>query len=214
MKLSRKAFEERYESGILRLAFVGMSNIGKSYTALRLARYFDFELIEVDKLIWEELGHNDMNAFAEWQGQPYSEGYSDREKRSIALETNATQKAMQIEGRNCIVDTPGSVIYTGKQTIETLKASHYIVYIEASDSIVESLKSQYFQNPKPLIWKGAFEVTDGQSNEAAILESYPKLLKARSAAYEEIADQTLSSDLILDINTKVSDIFEALKPTF
>lgn len=212
MQLSRHAFEKSYEDGTLRLAFIGMSNIGKSYTAMRLARYFNFDLIEVDKLIREDLGHNDMDAFAKWQGQPFSEGYLERETQSIALEAKAIQRAMHIQGGNRILDTPGSVIYTGKETIETLKRTHFIVYIEAADDIVESLKLNYFKNPKPLIWKGIFESKAGQSNEEAILESYPKLLKTRSAAYEKLADHTLSSDFILDLNVKTNAIFEALKP--
>jgi len=121
MKLTRATFEDRYAKGTLRLAFVGMSNIGKSYTAMRLATHYNFDLIEIDKLIWEELGHSDMEAFAAWQGQPYSEGYAERETQSIALETKATQKAMRKSGRNQILDPPGSVIYTGQNSGQSNK---------------------------------------------------------------------------------------------
>jgi shikimate kinase len=212
MELSRQEFEQKYKDGKLRLAFIGMSNIGKSYTAMRLARYFDFELIEVDQLIWEELGHDDMEGFAEWQGQPYSKGYAERETQTIDLETKATRKAMDIEGHNRILDTPGSVIYTGNETLTSLKATHYMVYIQASDAVMESLKVQYFKNPKPLIWKEHFKAEKNQTPEEAILASYPNLLTARSKAYEGLADLTLSSDFILDPAVKVEQIFEALKP--
>lgn len=213
MKLSRQEFEQKYKDGSLRLAFIGMSNIGKSYTAMRLARYFDFELIEVDQLIWEELGHDDMESFAEWQGQPYSDGYAEREAKSIALETKATQNAMKIEGRNRILDTPGSVIYTGNKTLKSLKNTHYMVYIEASEAIIQSLKIKYFKNPKPLIWKDHFKKEKNQSDEEAVLASYPNLLCARSRSYEGLADRTLSSDFILDTSVKVEAVFDALKPT-
>jgi len=127
-------------------------------------------------------------------------------------ETKATQKAMKINGRNRILDTPGSVIYTGLETLAQLSKTHFMVYIEASSDIMESLKVQYFKNPKPLIWKDYFKIEVGQSHEDAILDSYPKLLAARSKAYEDLADLTLSSDFILDTNIKVEQIFEALKP--
>ena len=85
MQLSRAEFDAHYAAGTLKIAFVGMSNIGKSYTAMRLATQYDFSLIEVDKIIWENLGHDSMDAFAQWQGQPYTEGYAEREAHSICL---------------------------------------------------------------------------------------------------------------------------------
>lgn len=213
MKLSLKEFEAQYASNTLRIAFVGMSNIGKSYTAMRLATDFDFNLIEVDKLIWEELGHNDMDAFAAWQGQPYSEGYKERELESIRLETEATRKALLIESGNHILDTTGSVIYTGKNVLERLRETHYVVYIEASEQTLERLKIQYFKQPKPLIWNDHFKQEPEQSADEAILSSYPKLLASRANAYENVADKTLSSEFILNSDVTVKDVFEALKPT-
>jgi len=213
MKLSRVEFDSRYKAGTLRIAFVGMSNIGKSYTALRLATHYDFDLIEVDKLIWEELGHSDMDAFATWQGQPYSDGYSEREKHSIALEKKATQKALNQSGRNQILDPPGSVIYTGEETLKELKGAFYVVYIKASKDALERLKVQYFKQPKPLIWREHFSQVPEQSEKDAILASYPRLLKARSEAYENLADATLSSEMILKSDATIEAIYEALKPT-
>lgn len=212
MKLNRAEFETRYSSGKLRLAFIGMSNIGKSYTAKRLARDFDFNLVDIDKLIWEELGHDDMAGFAEWQGQPYSEGYSDREEKSIALEAKATRKALTIDKPNTILDTTGSVIYTGKQILDELKQTHYVVYIQADIDAMERLKLQYFQQPKPLIWNNYFEQGLGQSDREAVLESYPKLLNARAESYESLADTILSSEYILNPKNSVRDILERLKP--
>lgn len=213
MKLSRSEFETRYNSGKLRLAFIGMSNIGKSYTAKRVADRFKFTLVEVDKLIWEELGHDDMASFAEWQGQPYSKGYSEREEKSISLETAATRKALRINASNTILDTTGSVIYTGNTILKELSCTHYVVYIQATEDALERLKLQYFQQPKPLIWKSYFEQGPGQSDKDAVLASYPNLLKARAESYDALADNVLSSEYILDTAVSVEDIFESLKPT-
>ena len=109
MQLSRAEFERRYAENRLQIALVGMSNIGKSYTAIRLAKAFNFNLIEVDKLIWESLGQGSMADFAAWQGQPYSEGYAEREAKSIVLESDATAKAIASPKGNAILDTTGSV---------------------------------------------------------------------------------------------------------
>lgn len=212
MKLSRSEFEARYNSGKLRLAFIGMSNIGKSYTAKRVADRFNFTLVEVDKLIWEELGHDDMASFAEWQGQPYSENYSEREDKSIGLETMATRKALSVKSCNTILDTTGSVIYTGDRVLKELSRTHYVVYIQATEDALVRLKLQYFQQPKPLIWKSYFEQELGQSDKDAVLASYPKLLEARAESYEALADTVLSSEYILDTGVSIEDIFEGLKP--
>lgn len=213
MKLSRAEFEARYAAGNLKIAFIGMSNIGKSYTAMRLATKYDFSLIEVDKLIWENLGHQSMDAFAQWQGHPYTEGYGEREKHSISLESEATRKALKTETRNPIIDTTGSVIYTDADVLQALREDYYIVYIKAMEDHIERLKVQYFKQPKPLVWAGHFEKIEGKSETESILECYPKLLASRGKAYASHADVTLPSTMILDPDVSIEDIFEALRPS-
>ena len=213
MKLSRAEFEQRYAENRLKIALVGMSNIGKSYTGMRLATAFDFDLIEVDTLIREQLGQGSMEDFAAWQGQPYSEGYSEREKQSIALESKATKQALNHQGGNAVLDTTGSVIYTDDDVRESLTKDWFVVYISASGDAIERLKVQYFKQPKPLIWNNFYQRKINQSQDEAILESYPKLLAARAKAYAALADLTIGSDVILDTKLTIEDIFERLKPT-
>lgn len=212
MKLTRAEFDAKYAAGTLKVAFIGMSNIGKSYTAMRLATKYDFSLIEVDKIIWENLGHDSMDAFAEWQGHPYTEGYGDREKHSIALESEATRKALKTEARNPIIDTTGSVIYTDENVLKALRQDYYVVYIEAMDEHVERLKVQYFKQPKPLIWAGHYQKLEGKSETESILECYPKLLASRGKAYSSYADVTLRSTMILNPDVSIVDIFQTIKP--
>ena len=212
MQLSRAEFEQLYDEGDLRIALIGMSNIGKSYTGMRLATAFDFELIEVDKLIREALGHDDMDAFAAWQGQPYSDGYEAREAESRALESAATQRALNQKNNNAILDTTGSVIYTEKQVQENLARDWFIIHISASEDDIERLKLQYFKQPKPLMWNGHYRCAPGQDSDAAILECYPKLLASRAKDYAALANGTIASDVILDTRLTIQDIFERLKP--
>lgn len=212
MKLSRAEFDARYAAGTLKVAFIGMSNIGKSYTAMRLATKYDFSLIEVDKIIWKNLGHDSMNAFAEWQGHPYTDGYAEREKHSIALETEATRKALRTTKRNPMIDTTGSVIYTDDDVLKLLKQNYYVVYIEAMEDHLERLKVQYFKQPKPLVWAGHYKKLAGKTETESILDCYPKLLTARGKAYAQQADTTLPSTMILNPDVGIQDIFEALKP--
>jgi shikimate kinase len=213
MELSRAEFDARYAAGTLKVAFIGMSNIGKSYTAMRLATKYDFSLIEVDKIIWENLGHDSMDAFAQWQGHPYTDGYAEREKHSIALETDATRKALKTTKRNPMIDTTGSVIYTDDDVLKLLRQNYYVIYIEAMEDHLERLKVQYFKQPKPLIWAGHYKKLEGKTETESILEAYPELLTSRGKAYAQQADIALPSKMILNPDVSIEDIFEALKPT-
>jgi len=213
MQLSRSEFENRYAKNDLRIALIGMSNIGKSYTGRRLVDRLNFNLLEVDKIIWEKLGQGSMADFAAWQGQPYSEGYAEREAKSIELETEATNQALSGKFGNAILDTTGSVIYTSEDTRETLSHQWYVVHIAATEQDIERLKVQYFENPKPLIWYGHFNQTEDETDKDAILRCYPDLLSSRARDYAKLADKEVYSDIILDPNLSIEDIFERLKPT-
>ena len=210
MKLTRAQFEDRYAAGTLKLALIGMSNIGKSYSGMRLATDYDFILIEVDKLIWEELGETDMDAFAAWQGQPYSEGYDARERESIALETRATAHSLTTQARNPLLDTTGSVIYTDSAVLAQLSADWFTVYIEAAPEHLERLQQLYFAQPKPLAWAGHFSMQDGMDEMQSLRACYPKLLAARHDAYSRLADHTISSTDILTDST--ARLFDLVKP--
>ena len=212
MELSLADFERLYAENKLRIAFVGMSNIGKSYTGSRLSKAYNFDLIQVDQLIWETLGQSSMAEFAAWQGQPYSDGYAEREAKSIALETEATTKALNTPLRNAILDTTGSVIYTSKTAQDALSRDWFIVHISASTADVERLKAQYYQTPKPLIWNGHQTRNANQTVEEAVLNSYPNVLASRAKAYAALANKTIRSDVILNSKNTIEDIFQALKP--
>ena len=214
MKLTKAEFAERYAKGALKIAFIGMSNIGKSYTALRLATRYEFNLIEVDKIIWENLGHDSMEAFAQWQGHPYTQGYSERERESIALESQATRAALNTQELNPMIDTTGSVIYVDQDVLKKLKQDYYVVYIEAMQDHIERLKVQYFKHPKPLIWAGHYKKIDGLSESESILQCYPKLLESRAKSYAKLADVTLPSTMILNADVSIENIYSALEPTF
>lgn len=210
MKLSRAEFDRRYASGTLKLALIGMSNIGKSYSGMRLATDYDFTLIEVDRLIWDALGETDMDAFAAWQGQPYSAGYDARERQSLAMESDATRKSLMTPARNPLLDTTGSVIYTDVSVLEAIKQDWFTVYIEAAPEHLDRLTSQYFAQPKPLAWHGHYQRRDGMSETESLLASYPDLLASRASDYRALADRTISS---LDILSDETDaLFDRIKP--
>jgi shikimate kinase len=215
MQISRGEFDDKYSKGTLHLAFIGMSNIGKSYTAARLTQSHNFDLIEVDRLIWEELQHGSMADFAKWQGQPYTDGYAAREAVSVNLETKAMHKAISGTEKtgsvNSLLDTTGSVIYIAPEELSRLKDGFLIVHIAAEQSDIDRLKSEYFARPKPLVWRGHYRPQDGMTREESVLACYSGLLAARKTAYEALADLTLESSFVLSRRVTPDMIFEKIR---
>ncbi len=213
MKLSAKQFKLKAEDKDLKLAFVGMSNIGKSMTAKRFAKGFKFKLTEVDKLIWKRLGHDSMEEFADWQGHPYEEGYAEREQLSVEMETHATAKAIDKAKGNVVLDTTGSVIYIDPAVRRRMKENFYVVHIKAEPSDLERLKWDYFDNPKPLIWGRYYRPKEGLSDRENIIDCYPQLLMSRAKEYAAMADTTVTSKFVLDPDLTNEDLWDAIKPS-
>lgn len=211
MKLTQSEFDARYEAGNLSIAFIGMSNIGKSYTAARLSKSHRFQLVEVDSLIREALGQGSMADFAKWQGQPFTDGYDAREAVSIDLETDATRKAILQSQGNTLLDTTGSIIYVNDDVKHQLKRDFLIVLIAAEDEDLERLKTDYFALPKPLIWRGHYKKIEGKTQEESILECYPALLHSRKSAYEALGDVVLNSSFVLNVSTTMDAVFGAIR---
>ena len=212
MNINRHDFYERYQKGELKIALIGMSNVGKSYTATRLAEHYEFSLIEVDKLIRTDMGHESMKDFAEWQGQPFTNGYAEREEISIEKETIATKSAISSKKSNTLIDTTGSVIYVKENVLEELVNNFYVVYIQVHEDHIERLKNDYFSNPKPLIWNNHYRKINSISPIESLFVCYPELLEARRKAYEKIADKIISSSKILDKETDINELFKLLQP--
>lgn len=212
MKLSSKQFLAQLESGDLRLAFVGMSNIGKSFLARKLSEAYNFNLVEVDQMIWESLGFDSMEDFADWQGHPYEEGYAERENELIELEGRATEKAVNESKGKTLLDTTGSVIYIDPAIRRNIKENFYVVHIKAETSDLERLKWDYFDNPKPLIWRRHYRPLPNRTDRENIFECYPKLLMSRAKEYSPMADATLSSTDALDESLTAQEIIMKIKP--
>ena len=179
----------------MKIALVGMSNIGKSWLARRLSEALGIATVEVDHYIRRELGQDTMDDFAHWLGQPNTKGYADREAKSLALEETATLAALNDLPGNGILDTTGSVIYCPK-SCERLRTDTHVVYLRATDAQRRTLETLYFEHPKPLNWNGQFEQRTGELFGEAVARSYPKLLESRDSDYLALADRVVMADRI------------------
>ena len=195
MKLLPKEVKQRFEQGELKIALLGMSNIGKSHFAARLGREFGFQSVEVDAVIQSKLGKSSMDDHAEWLGQPYSDGYAARSAEAMRLETEATSEAMDLcaNGDNFVLDAPGSVIYVDAPVLTRLSDEFWNIYVRAEDDDLERLKQLYITSPKPLIWNGNYNSSLANDPHEAAMESYAGLLKSRAEHYARLADITLDA---------------------
>ena len=178
-----------------KLALIGMSNIGKSWLAAKLSDALGVPTVEVDHYIRRELGQSTMDDFAHWLGHPNTEGYAEREAKSLALEDTATLAALDDLPEGGILDTTGSVIYCERAS-KRLREETEIVYLRASDAQVQTLERLYFQHPKPLNWNGFFDQREGELFGDAVARCYPALLAARHEAYSALAHRTVPAEAI------------------
>lgn len=195
-QLRQHEFGHHVEKGTLRLAFVGMSNVGKSRRAEALARDCGFFHHNVDTHIAHDLGLKSVQEIGEWLGYPNTEGYAQREKQYLDLEHKHTNLGtLDTGGKNLVFDTTGSVVYLPDETIAWLRDNTLIVYLSVDDTDMEEMMERFFANIKPLVWGDKFSKKEGQQVGEAIRDSYPLLLQYRAEKYTTLSHLTISASL-------------------
>lgn len=214
MRLTQTEFDEKRANGELRLALIGMSNIGKSYTAERIAKADGFTCYEIDAQIQEKLlakmKNPSMEEMAKWMGHPYSEGYAEKAAEYLAMETELSLQASTHKG-NLVLDTTGSVIHIADAAKQTLKDDFLVIYIKASSVDIDVLINRYFKFPKPTIWGDNFNAISGKTNRESLLSCYPGLLKLRAELYADLADITVAAADLAKADMNDSDIIPYLR---
>ena len=187
------------------LAFIGMSGTGKTFWSKRLADA-GRHVVSCDDLIGRRLaehlpnadraGFNNMaNDLAAWMGWPDSATYAERESQYLAEEIGALDQVLtgveQHPEESLILDTTGSVIYTGNNLLMRMRRDLTVVYFAASRAEEQLLIERYLNDPKPVLWRGAFRAKPGELPQDTVARCYPALLAARRQSYEVLAHATL-----------------------
>src|ERR1700722_8097148 len=157
----------------LRIALVGMSGSGKTFWAKRLAAS-GRPSISCDDGIEERLrapltsnGYSGINGVAAWMGWPDSPTYAQREADYLAAESAGLDELLteleQDPKRELILDTTGSVIYTGNKVLMRLRRQMTVVYLAASAEEQQLLIERYLTDPKPVLWRGALHPKNGET---------------------------------------------------
>jgi shikimate kinase len=181
----------------LRLALIGMSGVGKTFWTKRLAEAGHPSICCDDRIEQRlrsrlrEGGHAGIHGVASWMGWPDRSTYAQREAEYLAEEIATLDEILtdleKNPSRELILDTTGSVIYTGNNLLRRLRRQTIIVYLVASVEEQQVLMDRYLHDPKPVLWRGAFQPRAGETPRETVARCYPLLIAARRQSYEALA---------------------------
>jgi shikimate kinase len=182
---------------LIKLSFIGMSGAGKSYWTRKLAAA-GFRAISIDDRIEEKLaselnagGYRGIGGVAAWMGWPDQPAYREREQKYLASEIESMREALgEMEAsrdEGIVLDTTGSVVYTGEEMCRRLEQFTVVAYLAASHGEEETLIARYLSDPKPVLWGDLFSQRPGESAKEAVARCYPQLIAHRKQLYERYA---------------------------
>jgi len=97
-----------------------------------------------------------------------------------------------------VLDTTGSVIYTGNNLLMRLRRQMTIVHLAASTEEQQLLIERYLSDPKPVLWCGAFQSRAGEKPRETVARCYPALIGVRRQSYEALAHCALQVSALRD----------------
>src|ERR1700731_1385618 len=179
-----------------------MSGAGKSHWTRKLAGA-GFRAISIDDRIERKLapelsagGHHGIGGVAAWMGWPDQPDYRERAQKYLASEIESMREVLdEIEAsgeEGIILDTTGSVIYTGEEICRRMQSLSTVVYLAASSAEEEVLIARYLTGPKPGLWGDQFDRRPGESAKDAVARCYPQLIAHRKKLYERYAHRAVS----------------------
>lgn len=185
----------------MRLSLIGMAGIGKSTWALRLEnqgfRRFDCDYLIAERLSREVAAEDDLiAALGSWMGLPWEPGYEERAARYHRLEKEVTVEVLKALGPSggeddIVVDTAGSVVYTGDEILEGLAEHSVIVHLACPPEVRRSLLEDYLKRPGPVLWRGMFQPRPQETLQEALVRCYEELLEDRERRYARWAHVSL-----------------------
>jgi hypothetical protein len=205
----------------LRLALIGMSGAGKSFWTRQLASA-GHPTISCDDKIEERLasrlaagGYSGINGVAAWMGWPDSRMYAERESQYLSEEIAVLEQVLDDLARapekSLVLDTTGSVIYCGNHLLLRLRKLMTVVNLAASAQEQQLLIERYLGDPKPVLWRGAFQAKDGEKPRETVARCYPNLIAARRQSYAALAHCTIEVAKLRELPHKPEAFLELVE---
>ena len=198
----------------LRLALIGMSGAGKTFWS-RLLASAGHPAVSCDDKIEERLaprlragGYTGINGVAAWMGWPDSPNYAERESQYLSDEIAVLEEVLtnlsHAPEKSLVLDTTGSVIYTGNHHLMRLRKLMTVVHLAASPQEQQLLIERYLNDPKPVLWRGAFQPRDGETPRQTVARCYPNLIAARRQSYAALAHCTIEVAQLRELSPQPS----------
>jgi shikimate kinase len=208
----------------MRLSLIGMAGSGKSYWSMKLVEH-GFRRFCCDDLIAAKLNpeltrpDGTTMELGEWMGFPYEPHYRERESKYLTCEIEVLAEILDyLESRKddpaekVIVDTTGSVIYTGEGILRSLCRYTRVIYLSIAPEAREQLLKAYISNPHPMLWRNAFSKEPGETEQEALTRCYPRLVVSRERLYEHYAHVTIDYYRRTEEGFGVSDLLHEVSP--
>ena len=147
-----------------------------------------------------------------WPDQPT---YHEREAKYLASEIESMREALdEIESspdEGIVLDTTGSVVYTGDELCRRMQNLTTVVYLAASAGEEETLIARYLSDPKPVLWGDLFSQRTGESAKDTVARCYPQLVAHRKTLYELYAHRTVPMARLRDTGLDARGFLELLE---
>lgn len=206
----------------MRLSLIGMAGSGKSYWSMKLVEH-GFRRFCCDDLIAAKLDpeltkpDGTTMELGQWMGFPYEPHYRERESKYLAYEIEVLTEILEyLESRKSnpeekiVLDTTGSVIYTGERILRRLRRYTTVIYLSISPEVRERLLKAYVSNPHPMLWRNVFSKDPDETEQEALARCYPRLVVARERLYEHYANVTIDYYRRSEEGFGVSDLLNAV----
>src|ERR1700730_4476548 len=204
----------------LRLGLIGMSGAGKSFWTKKLAEH-GVPAISCDDRVERNLAprlaageYAGIHGVAAWMGWPNSKTYQERESEYLTAEIHTLDEVLcgleKHPQRSLVLDTTGSVIYTGNNLLMRLRRQMKIVYLAASAQEQQLLIERYLSDPKPVLWRGAFQPKGNETPRETVARCYPSLIAARRQSYEALAHCTLPVASLLESSLDAAEFLKMI----
>ncbi len=216
--LGAAEFDSLLKSGTLPLCLIGMSNCGKSHWTNALVSKYGFSHLCVDDEIERafepeltSLGYAGIADMARWMGYPADERFATNEARYLEIEEQVTSQVIPPSESNFVLDTTGSVVYLSPSTLGHLREKFFIVHLAANDGVLDSLRTSYFESPKPVVWADAYNQRPDESSIDALRRCYDGLLRERLKRYHALAHVSIPAEFGFSPDATVEQFLDLVR---
>ena len=214
MKITREQFDIQCTEKTLKLAFVGMSNIGKSHWSEALEESMKFDRYGVDDHIADSLGLDGMEGMVRWMGYPFEDRYPQTQSEYLVKEEKLTRFDEWKSGSNVILDTTGSVVHLSDDVLEYLKKEYTIVLFDTSLSLLDDMIEEFFRTPKRIVRGDEYQPLEEELGIDTLRRCYPGLLEYRINKYRDVADVVMPGEFTRIKGLSVERFWEMLRLSF